>query len=127
MDFKSILNSFSSNIAVRINTRNIKSCKPGSQFQKSLLETLQPLNPEIADDVEDMQALESMTIHGAFASGNVKKLCPFCCDLEHSCVFMKLCPLDMHLLSCWEDSPSPPKPYFGNLLCILFRANYKVT
>ncbi|KAL8540877.1 hypothetical protein ACS0TY_002209 [Phlomoides rotata] len=38
----------------------------GSQFQKSFL---QPLNPEIADDVEDMQALESMTIHGAFASG----------------------------------------------------------
>lgn len=69
-----ILRSFNSTTAFRINARNIKSCKPGSQFQQSLLETLQPLNPEIADDDEDMQALESMTVHGAFASGNVDKL-----------------------------------------------------
>ncbi|KAL1556323.1 protein misato 1-like [Salvia divinorum] len=38
-------------------------------FQQPLLETLQPLTPETADDVEDMQALESIIIHGAFASG----------------------------------------------------------
>ncbi|KAI3448513.1 hypothetical protein Pfo_005178 [Paulownia fortunei] len=41
----------------------------GIQAQQSLLEILQPLTPEIAEDVVDMQALESMTIHGAFASG----------------------------------------------------------
>lgn len=48
---------------------NIKSHKPGTQFQQSLLNNLQPLTPETTEDVEDMQALEFMTIHGAFASG----------------------------------------------------------
>ncbi|XP_057778798.1 uncharacterized protein LOC130997486 isoform X2 [Salvia miltiorrhiza] len=42
----------------------------GTGFQQSLLETLQPLTPETAEDVEDMHALESMIIHGAFASGS---------------------------------------------------------
>ncbi|GER43734.1 misato-like protein [Striga asiatica] len=41
----------------------------GMQSQQSLLENLQPLNPEIAD-VEDMHALEAMVVHGAFASGS---------------------------------------------------------
>ncbi|PIN21857.1 Members of tubulin/FtsZ family [Handroanthus impetiginosus] len=41
----------------------------GTQVQQSFLENLQPLTPEIAEDAEDMHALESMTIHGAFASG----------------------------------------------------------
>ncbi|PIM99482.1 Members of tubulin/FtsZ family [Handroanthus impetiginosus] len=40
----------------------------GTQVQQSFLENLQPLTPEIAEDAEDMHALESMTIHGAFAS-----------------------------------------------------------
>ncbi|KAK6143876.1 hypothetical protein DH2020_024224 [Rehmannia glutinosa] len=42
---------------------------PAFTAQQSLLEILQPLTPEIAEGVEDMQALESMTVHGAFASG----------------------------------------------------------
>ncbi|KAL8028965.1 hypothetical protein ABFX02_14G197000 [Erythranthe guttata] len=37
--------------------------------QKSLLEILQPLTPETSQDVEDMHSLESVTVHGAFASG----------------------------------------------------------
>ncbi|KAG2724527.1 hypothetical protein I3843_01G020700 [Carya illinoinensis] len=36
---------------------------------KSLLGNLQPLTPEIAEDVEDLQAVESMTIHGALGTG----------------------------------------------------------
>ncbi|KAL6513297.1 hypothetical protein OROGR_020783 [Orobanche gracilis] len=42
----------------------------GMQAQQSWLWNLQPLTPEIASDVEDMQALEALTIHGAFASGS---------------------------------------------------------
>jgi len=30
---------------------------------------LQPLTPQTADDVEDMLAIEHMTVHGALASG----------------------------------------------------------
>lgn len=44
------------------------------QAQRSWLWNLQPLTPEIANDVEDVQALEALTIHGAFASGNVWSL-----------------------------------------------------
>jgi len=32
---------------------------------------LQPLTPEIAEDVEDMQAVEFMTVHGALRSGTI--------------------------------------------------------
>ncbi|KAK4406738.1 hypothetical protein Sango_0680300 [Sesamum angolense] len=39
------------------------------QCRQSLLENLHPLTPEIAENVEDMHALESMTIHGVFGSG----------------------------------------------------------
>ncbi|XP_011092123.1 protein misato homolog 1 isoform X1 [Sesamum indicum] len=39
------------------------------QCRQSLLENLHPLTPEVAENVEDMHALESMTIHGVFGSG----------------------------------------------------------
>ncbi|GFP99508.1 protein misato homolog 1 [Phtheirospermum japonicum] len=39
-------------------------------IQQTWLDNLQPLTPEIAEDVEDMHALEAMTIHGAFVSGS---------------------------------------------------------
>ncbi|XP_027907725.1 protein misato homolog 1 isoform X2 [Vigna unguiculata] len=42
----------------------------GGQNDLSLLEVLQPLTPQIADDVEDMLAIEHMTVHGALASGH---------------------------------------------------------
>ncbi|XP_020217221.1 protein misato homolog 1 isoform X1 [Cajanus cajan] len=40
----------------------------GGQNELSLLENMQPLTPQIAEDVEDMQAIEHMTVHGALAS-----------------------------------------------------------
>ncbi|ESW28828.1 hypothetical protein PHAVU_002G021300 [Phaseolus vulgaris] len=40
----------------------------GGQNDLSLLEMLQPLTPQTADDVEDMLAIEHMTVHGALAS-----------------------------------------------------------
>ncbi|XP_022858028.1 protein misato homolog 1 isoform X1 [Olea europaea var. sylvestris] len=42
----------------------------GYPVPQSLLENLQPLTPEIADDVEDFQAVESMTIHGVYRAGS---------------------------------------------------------
>ncbi|KAJ8899562.1 hypothetical protein K2173_018536 [Erythroxylum novogranatense] len=41
----------------------------GEQVEQFLLRSLQPLISETADDVEDSQAVESMTVHGAFGSG----------------------------------------------------------
>lgn len=38
-------------------------------MEQSLLGSLHPFMPEIAEDVEDLQAVESLTIHGAFVSG----------------------------------------------------------
>ncbi|XP_055816634.1 uncharacterized protein LOC129886113 isoform X2 [Solanum dulcamara] len=38
--------------------------------QQSFLGNMQPLIPDIAEDVEDFHAVETMNIHGAFTSGN---------------------------------------------------------
>ncbi|XP_022775213.1 protein misato homolog 1 isoform X1 [Durio zibethinus] len=40
----------------------------GRQDEQSLLGNLQPLTPEVAEDVDDLQAVESMTVHGAIWS-----------------------------------------------------------
>ncbi|XP_014519399.1 protein misato homolog 1 isoform X1 [Vigna radiata var. radiata] len=40
----------------------------GGQNDLSLLEILQPLTPQTDDDVEDLLAIEHMTVHGALAS-----------------------------------------------------------
>lgn len=40
----------------------------GEHVEDSLLRNLQPLTPEIAEDAEDMQAVEFMTVHGALRS-----------------------------------------------------------
>ncbi|KAE8695082.1 hypothetical protein F3Y22_tig00110744pilonHSYRG00042 [Hibiscus syriacus] len=42
----------------------------GRRDQQSLLSHLQPLTPEVAEDVDDLQAVESMLVHGAIGSGN---------------------------------------------------------
>ncbi|KAK2967536.1 hypothetical protein RJ640_030407 [Escallonia rubra] len=42
----------------------------GKQAPKFLLGNLQPLTPETAEDMEDSQALESMSIHGVLGYGN---------------------------------------------------------
>ncbi|XP_058777953.1 uncharacterized protein LOC131652179 isoform X3 [Vicia villosa] len=40
----------------------------GGQNEVSLLENFQPLTPMISEDGEDIQAIEQLTVHGAFAS-----------------------------------------------------------
>lgn len=42
---------------------------PVNQAQQSLLRSLQPLTPDVAEDVEDLHAVETMNIHGAVTSG----------------------------------------------------------
>nr|GEY11414.1 protein misato homolog 1 isoform X1 [Tanacetum cinerariifolium] len=42
----------------------------GRRFQQSLLGNLQSLTPETAHDVDDLQAIESMIVHGALGSGD---------------------------------------------------------
>lgn len=42
---------------------------PGSQGNQNLLGNLHPLTPEIRDDVDDSQAVESITALGTFSSG----------------------------------------------------------
>lgn len=46
----------------------------GKQVEQSLLGSLHPFTPEIAEDVEDLQEVESLTIHGAFGSGVILNL-----------------------------------------------------
>ena len=48
---------------------------PGIRFQQSLLGNLQPLTPETAHDVDDLQAIETMIVHGALGSGITYRGC----------------------------------------------------
>ncbi|KAJ4714942.1 protein misato-like 1-like [Melia azedarach] len=41
----------------------------GKQGEQSVVGSLQPLTPEVAEDVDDFQAVESMIVHGALGSG----------------------------------------------------------
>lgn len=43
----------------------------GELGEQSLLGQLQPVTPETAEDVEDSQAVEYMTLHGVLGSGTV--------------------------------------------------------
>lgn len=47
---------------------------PGRRFQQSLLGNLQPLTPETAHDVDDLQAIETMIVHGALGSGIIYRV-----------------------------------------------------
>ncbi|XP_060167240.1 uncharacterized protein LOC132598410 [Lycium barbarum] len=42
----------------------------GDRAQQCFLGNLQPLTPDVAEDVEDFHAVETMNIHGAVTSGN---------------------------------------------------------
>ncbi|KHN36205.1 Protein misato like 1 [Glycine soja] len=89
----------------------------GEQNELSLLEILQPLTPQIAEDVEDMQAIEHMTVHGALASeghrasvGEVKDTV----DAAFRCANTR--PMFCHLSVALSPLPIPlPFPsIFGN-------------
>lgn len=89
----------------------------GGQNELSLLEILQPLTPQIAEDVEDMQAIEHLTVHGALASeghrasvGEVKDTV----DAAFRCANTR--PMFCHLsvAPCPLPIPLPFPSIFGN-------------
>ncbi|XP_021642018.2 uncharacterized protein LOC110636562 isoform X2 [Hevea brasiliensis] len=90
----------------------------GKHVEQSLLRNLQPLTPEIADR-EDLQAVESMTVHGALGSGGSQASVSEVTDrlneaYEHSSTPPKFCHLSVAV--CPLPIPLPFPSIFGNLV-----------
>lgn len=91
----------------------------GEHVEHSLLRNLQPLTPEIAEDVEDMQAVEFMTVHGALRSGGHHAFISEVTDsvndaCENSSSRPKFCHLSVS--SCPLPIPLPFPKIFSNLV-----------
>lgn len=91
----------------------------GKHVEHSLLRNLQPLTPEIAEDVEDMQAVEFMTVHGALRSGGHHAFISEVTDsvnaaYENSSSRPKFCHLSVS--SCPLPIPLPFPKIFCNLV-----------
>ncbi|XP_011002490.1 PREDICTED: protein misato homolog 1 [Populus euphratica] len=91
----------------------------GKHAEHSLLRNLQPLTPEIAQDVEDMQAVEFMTVHGALRSGGHHAFISEVTDsvnaaYENSSSRPKFCHLSVS--SCPLPIPLPFPKIFCNLV-----------
>lgn len=91
----------------------------GKHVEHFLLRNLQPLTPEIAEDVEDMQAVEFMTVHGALRSGGHHAFISEVTDsvnaaYENSSSRPKFCHLSVS--SCPLPIPLPFPKIFCNLV-----------
>ncbi|KAH1157791.1 hypothetical protein GYH30_030158 [Glycine max] len=88
----------------------------GVQNELSLLEILQPLTPQIAEDVEDMQAIEHMTVHGALASGHRASVSQVKDTVDAAFLCADTRPMFCHLSVALSPLPIPlPFPsIFGN-------------
>ncbi|KAL2595645.1 hypothetical protein GLYMA_11G058500v4 [Glycine max] len=88
----------------------------GVQNELSLLEILQPLTPQIAEDVEDMQAIEHMTVHGALASGHRASVGQVKDTVDAAFLCADTRPMFCHLSVALSPLPIPlPFPsIFGN-------------
>lgn len=91
----------------------------GKQAEQSLLGNLQPLTPEIAEDMEDLQAVESMTIQGALGSGGHRA--PVCevkdtvhAAYENAITRPKFCSLSVAL--CPLPIPLPFPKIFSSIV-----------
>lgn len=91
----------------------------GTRVKQSLLGNLHPLTPETAEDVEDLHAVESMTIHGVIGSGGHQALVSEVTDTvqaayEHAVTR----PMFSHLsvARCPLPIPLPFPSIFGNLV-----------
>ncbi|KAI9088956.1 hypothetical protein K1719_029235 [Acacia pycnantha] len=87
--------------------------------EQSLLETLQPLTPQIEKDVEDLQAVEYLTVHGALASAGHRASVSEVKDMIHAAfersnMRPKFCHLSAAL--CPLPIPLPFPSIFGNLV-----------
>ncbi|XP_015576764.1 protein misato homolog 1 isoform X3 [Ricinus communis] len=88
------------------------------QDELSFLWNLHPLTPELAE-VEDLQAVESLTVHGALGSGGCQASVSEVTDTvneayEHSLVRPKFCHLSVDV--CPLPIPLPFPSIFGNLV-----------
>ncbi|KAJ0034222.1 hypothetical protein Pint_26239 [Pistacia integerrima] len=90
-----------------------------TQGEQSLLGSLQPLTPEVADKVEDFQAVESMIVHGALGSGGHHASVSAVKDsvnavYEHATSRPMFCHLSV--ARCPLPIPLPFPSIFGNLV-----------
>ncbi|XP_062102108.1 uncharacterized protein LOC133811062 [Humulus lupulus] len=91
----------------------------GTQFNQTLLGSLQSLTPEITKDAEDLQAVESITAHGTFSSGLKRASVPEAKDMvEASYKQATSRPMFCHLsvAQCPLPIPLPFPSIFGNLV-----------
>ncbi|XP_054824525.1 uncharacterized protein LOC129322301 isoform X1 [Prosopis cineraria] len=87
--------------------------------EQSLLENLQPLTPQIEEDVEDMQAVEYLTVHGALASAGHRASVSEVKDMIHAAYERSIMrPMFCHLSAslCPLPIPLPFPSIFGNLV-----------
>ncbi|KAG8478309.1 hypothetical protein CXB51_028035 [Gossypium anomalum] len=92
---------------------------PWKQDKQSLLRNLQPLTPEVAEDVDDLQAVESMIVHGAIGSGGHRLSVSEVKNAIHGayeCATTR--PMFCHLSAarCPLPIPLPFPSIFGNLV-----------
>ncbi|KAA8535780.1 hypothetical protein F0562_030786 [Nyssa sinensis] len=91
----------------------------GKQADQYLLGNMQPLTPETAEEVEDLQAVESMTIHGTLGPGGRQASISEVKDsvqtaYEHAMTRPKFSYLSV--ASCPLPIPLPYPSIFGNLV-----------
>ncbi|KAL5557091.1 hypothetical protein UlMin_039327 [Ulmus minor] len=91
----------------------------GKQVEQTLLNNLQSLTPEITENVEDAQAVESITVQGTFSSGNTRASVPEIND-KVDAAYKRATSRPMFCHLCVAQSPLPiPLPFppiFGKLV-----------
>lgn len=91
----------------------------GKQDERSLLGNLQPLTPDVVEDVDDLQAVESMSVHGAFGSeGNRASVSEVQKAINGAYERAMTRPMFCHLsvARCPLPIPLPFPSIFGNLV-----------
>ncbi|XP_068338074.1 uncharacterized protein [Pyrus communis] len=91
----------------------------GNRVGQNLTGNLQPLTPEIAEDVEDLQSVESMIVHGALGSGGHRASISEVKDTVHAAYEHAITrPMFCHLsvAQCPLPIPLPFPSIFGNLV-----------
>lgn len=91
----------------------------GRTVEQPFLGNLQPLTPEVATDMQDQQAVEFMTVHGALGSGGQRASVSevtnsIHANYEHAPTMPKFCHLSVAL--CPLPVPLPFPKIFGNLV-----------
>ncbi|XP_039054402.1 protein misato homolog 1-like [Hibiscus syriacus] len=91
----------------------------GRRDEQSLLAHLQPLTPEVAENVDDLQAVESMIVHGAIGSGGCNASVSEVRNAIHGAYECATTRPMFHHLSvarCPLPIPLPFPSIFGNLV-----------